>query len=209
MTKIFLPYQTVRNNAIKLAYRIYRSGFVPDVIYVSLRGGAYLGNVISEYFKFIRLEDRPVYFAAVVARSYSNIKVQSRIKVEGWTYNPEHLRQGDRILLVDDIFDTGRTINHLVELVLEKGIPRKDIRIAVHDYKIRNYLPERPPVQPDYYCVKHVIEREEDDNWIHYSSHEMVGLTAQERETHYYAHDETLREAMEFLYSLNHDHVGE
>jgi hypoxanthine phosphoribosyltransferase len=206
--KIFLPYQTVRNNAIKLAFRIYSSGFVPDVIYVSLRGGAYLGNVISEYFKFIRQEDRPVYYAAVVARSYSNIKVQSRIKVEGWTYDPEYLRQGDRVLLVDDIFDTGRTINNLVEIVLEKGIPRKDIRIAVHDYKIRKYVPDRPPVQPDYYCVKHVVEREEDDTWIHYSSHELVGLTPEEREGHYYAQDEGLREAMEFLYGIERTVAG-
>ena len=51
MSKIFLQYDTVRNNAIKLAHRILKDGFVPDVIYVSLRGGAYIGNVISEYFK--------------------------------------------------------------------------------------------------------------------------------------------------------------
>ena len=92
--------------------------------------------------------------------------------------------------------------DHLVEIVLEKGIPRKDVRIAVHDYKIRKYVPDSPPVQPDYFCVKHVIEREEDDNWIHYSSHELVGLTEEERETHYYSQDEGLREAMEFLYGI-------
>ena len=201
MKKVFLPYSTVRNNAIKLAYQIYRSGFIPDVIYTSLRGGAYLGNVISEYFKFIRLDDRPVYYAAVVARSYTDVKVQSRIKVEGWTYNPEHLRQGDRVLLVDDIFDTGRTINHLVEIVLEKGIPRRDVRIAVHDYKIRQYLGEELPVRPDYYCRKHVVASPEEDFWIHYSSHELVGLTAEERETHYYREDPALREAMEFLFA--------
>ncbi|MDR3336235.1 MAG: phosphoribosyltransferase, partial [Treponema sp.] len=54
MEKEFLPYNIVRNNALKLAYRIYKDGFFPDVIYVSLRGGAYLGNVISEYFKILR-----------------------------------------------------------------------------------------------------------------------------------------------------------
>ena len=54
MKKDFLPYDCVRNNAIKLAWKIHRDGFVPDVIYVSLRGGAYIGNVISEYFKIIR-----------------------------------------------------------------------------------------------------------------------------------------------------------
>jgi hypoxanthine phosphoribosyltransferase len=201
MTKNFLPYRTFRNNAIKLAYQIYKSGFVPDVIYVSLRGGAYLGNVISEYFKFIRLEDRPVYYAAVVAHSYADVKVQQRIKVEGWTYNPEYLRQGDRVLLVDDIFDTGRTINHLVDIILEKGIPRKDIRIAVHDYKIRQYTGKALPLQPDYYCRKYVVEKERDEFWIHYCSHELVGLTREERETMYYAEDEGLREAMEFLYA--------
>jgi hypoxanthine phosphoribosyltransferase len=201
MKKIFLPYQTVRNNSIKLAHRIFSSGFNPDVIYVSLRGGAYLGNVISEYFKLVRRQDRPVFYAAVVARSYSDIKVQHQIKVEGWTYDPEHLRQGDRVLIVDDIFDTGRTINHLVEIILAKGIPRQDIRIAVHDYKVRRYLGEELPVHPDYYCSKHEIASKQDDFWIHYSSHELVGLSPAEREAHYYSQDPELREAMEFLYN--------
>ena len=54
MYKEFLPYDKVRNNALKMAYRIHQDGFIPDVIYVSLRGGAYLANVISEYFKIVR-----------------------------------------------------------------------------------------------------------------------------------------------------------
>ncbi len=205
MEKEFLSYNTERNNAIKLAFAIYKSGFIPDVIYISLRGGAYLGNVISEYFKLVRKDERPVYYAAVVARSYANIKVQEQIKVEGWTYNPEHLRQGDRVLIIDDIFDTGRTINYLVEIILEIGIPRQDIKIAVHDYKIRRYNPEQLPVHPDYYCRKHEIMSPEDDFWIHYSSHELVGLTPQERDTHYYQQDDELRDAMEFLYSTEYE----
>ncbi|MEI6877354.1 MAG: hypothetical protein WCL50_19765, partial [Spirochaetota bacterium] len=51
--KEFVPYNVVRNNALKMAARIHADGFIPDVIYVSLRGGAYIGNVISEYFKTI------------------------------------------------------------------------------------------------------------------------------------------------------------
>jgi hypoxanthine phosphoribosyltransferase len=54
MEKQFITADSVRNDAIKLAARILKDGFVPDVIYVSLRGGAYLGNVISEYFKIVR-----------------------------------------------------------------------------------------------------------------------------------------------------------
>lgn len=187
--KEFVPYDSVRDNALVLANTIYREGFVPDVIYVSLRGGAYMGNVISEFFKFVRRGQRPVFYAAVVARSYTDIHQQETVNVDGWTYSPEYLRSGDRILLVDDIFDTGRTVNHLVQIILEKGIPRSDIRIAVHDYKVREYVSERLPIQPDYYCRKHEIKSAEDDMWIHYLSHELVGLDPQEIDGHYMHED--------------------
>ncbi|MDR2589349.1 MAG: phosphoribosyltransferase [Spirochaetales bacterium] len=175
--KEFLSFDAVRTNALKLAAAIHASGFVPDIIYVSLRGGAYLGNIISEYFKVVRRGKRPVFYAAVVARSYSDINAHDKVRVDGWTYNPAYLRNGDRILLVDDIFDSGRTVNHLVEIFLQKGIPRNDIKVAVHDYKVRSDNLNLP-IQPDFYCRR--LAREEADGWIHYMSHELIGLTAGE-----------------------------
>lgn len=194
MIKEFLPYDKVRNNALKLAHKIYTEGFIPDVIYCSLRGGAYVANVISEYFKLARKNERPVLYAAVVARSYTDIRSHDRVMIDGWTYSPEHLRSGDKILLVDDIFDTGRTINYLAEVLLDKGIPRKDLKIAVHDYKYFTYHEEQLPIQPDYYCRKFVIEKPEDDRWIHYMSHELVGLSDEELEKNYFNDDPELRE---------------
>jgi uncharacterized protein len=196
MRKEFLPYQVVRNNAIRLARRAWQEGFVPDVIYVSLRGGAYMGNVISEYFKIVRRGDRPSYYAAVVARSYHDVGEQDRVKVDGWTYNPAHLRTGDKVMLVDDIFDTGRTINHLVEIIMDMGIPRSDVKVAVHDYKIRQYLDRQLPVQPDLWCRRHDLARPEDDFWIHYLSHELVGLTDEEKREHYFRDDPDLAQAL-------------
>jgi hypoxanthine phosphoribosyltransferase len=201
MIKEFLPYDVVRNNALKLAHRIYHDGFIPDVIYVSLRGGAYLGNVISEYFKIVRRAGRPVYYAAVVARSYTGVRESEQVKVEGWTYAPEHLRVGDKVLLVDDIFDSGRTINHLTGIILEKGIPRDDIKVAVHDYKYIYDKGEQLPIQPDYWCRKHELSIKDEDLWIHYMSHELVGLSPAELEEHYYAHDPELRAVLDVLKS--------
>ena len=157
MRKEFLSYQTVRNNAIKLAHRIHGEGFFPDVIYVSLRGGAYMGNVMSEFFKMKRSDRRPVYYAAVVARSYGTSGCRTACAWTGGPTIPEYLRSGDKVLLVDDIFDTGRTVNHLVEIIIDKGIPREDVRVAVHDYKIRRYLAKQMPVQPDYWCRFHEL----------------------------------------------------
>jgi hypoxanthine phosphoribosyltransferase len=196
MKKEFLSYDVVRNNALKMAHRIFHDGFIPDVIYVSLRGGAYLGNVISEYFKIVRKTGRPVYYAAVVARSYTDIAQADKIKVEGWTYAPEHLRVGDKVLLVDDIFDSGRTVNHLGEIILEKGIPRGDLKVAVHDYKYFYDQTEQLPIHPDYWCRKHELSVRDEARWIHYMSHELVGLTAEELETYYYTPDPGLREVL-------------
>lgn len=199
MHKEFLPYETMRNNSIKLAYRLYQDKFIPDVIYVSLRGGAYVGNIVSEYFKIVRKESRPVFYAAVVARSYTDIRQQGAVMVDGWTYDPEYLRHGDKVLLVDDIFDSGKTINKLVELIVEKGIPRQDIKIAVHDYKVIEYEEDPFPIRPDYYCRKHIIKNPEDEIWIHYTSHELFGLTAEELEKYYFSSDEQLREPLKVL----------
>ena len=200
MHKEFLPYDKVRNNSLKMAYRIIQDGFIPDVIYVSLRGGAYVANVVSEYFKLARKDVHPVLYAAVVARSYTDIRERDRVMIDGWTYSPEHLRPGDKILLVDDIFDTGKTINYLVDVLMEKGIPRKDIKVAVHDYKYFTYLETQLPIQPDYWCRKFEITKPEEDLWIHYMSHELVGLSKDELEENYYKDDPELREAMKYIF---------
>jgi hypoxanthine phosphoribosyltransferase len=201
MHKEFVPYDTIRNNAIKLAYRIYRDGFIPDIIYVSLRGGAYMGNVISEYFKFIRSDQHPVFYAAVVARSYSETNTQEAIKIDGWTYSPDFLRKGDKVLLVDDVYDSGRTINYLTNVIMERGLPRDDIKVAVHDYKVRKYLSQTMSIIPDYWCREIVVERPEDETWIHYMSHELVGLTTKEAAEYYTSVDPTLTDAMKLITS--------
>ena len=199
MKKEFLPYNTVRNNALKMAHRLYNDGFIPDVIYVSLRGGVYLGNVISEYFKFGQRRIHPVYYAAVVARSYTGVNESEEVKVEGWTYPTNALRTGDKILLVDDIFDSGRTINHLTKIIMEKGIPRKDIKIVVHDYKYFYDKPNQLDIQPDYWSRKHELSLKDEGVWIHYSSHELVGLSPEELEEHYFKEDPELREVLKIM----------
>jgi len=199
MKKEFLQFDVVRDNAIKLAHRIFSDGFDPDVIYVSLRGGAYLGNIISEYFKLVRKDAHPVYYAAVVARSYTGVGTADKVKVDGWTYSPDYLRVGDKVLLVDDIFDSGNTINYLAQIILDKGIPRKDLKIAVHDYKYFHDKPEQYLIQPDYWCRKHVASVHDENFWIHYMSHELMGLNETELEENYYRRDPELRDVLKVI----------
>ncbi|MCQ2610716.1 MAG: phosphoribosyltransferase [Treponema sp.] len=204
MIKEFLPYDKVRNDALKLAHRIYNDGFVPDVLYTSLRGGAYMANVISEYFKIVRKDKHPVLYAAMVARSYNGVRSRSNnVLIDGWTYPPERLRPGDKILLVDDIFDSGNTINALAEILLNRGIPREDLKVVVHDYKFFTYKDIQHPIQPDYYCRKFEITKPEEDRWIHYMSHELIGLSKEDLEEHYYKDDPELKEVLDPILGNN------
>ena len=187
MSKEFITCDMIRDAALKLVYKMYsEDGFVPDVIYDSLRGGAYMANVMSEFYKLIALKEgkTPVFYAAVVARSYSEVKCHAgHVDIDGWTWSPKKLEKGQKVLIVDDIFDTGMTVNALVNTVMEAGIPREDIKVAVYDYKVPLYKTEEPlPIQPDYYCRKHILKSKEDERWIHYTCHEFIGLTHDEIE---------------------------
>lgn len=199
--KEFLPYDIIRVDALKLCHKIYqKDGFVPDVIYASLRGGASMANVISEYYKIaLPKEHKPVLYAAVVARSYSDVSQHSAVRIDGWTYSPDYLRPGDKIMLVDDIYDSGHTLNFLVNVLLEKGVPRENIKVVVHDYKTFSYKTSLPVV-PDYWCRKFDIDSPENNLWINYNSHELVGVTKEELEEHFYKPYPELREVFEPIY---------
>ncbi len=184
--KIFRSEVDIRNNALRLSEQIHESGFFPNVIYVSLRGGAYLGNIISEYFKLVAPDRQPVLYAAVVAHSYSGFSNTKNVRVDGWTYEPTHLRTGDKVLLVDEIYDSGNTVSLFYDVFQDKGIQKKDMRIAVYDYKVKQYDKDaKYKVKPDYYCHKHVIPSESEEIWIHYLTHELIGLTREELSEHY------------------------
>ena len=128
LKKDFITCDMIRDAGIKLAHKMYKEdGFIPDVIYDSLRGGAYLANVISEYYKLqcSKLNREPVFYAAVVARSYGKlVEHTNKVDIDGWTWSPKNLKKGQKVLIVDDIFDTGLTVNSLVSTVMEACIPR-------------------------------------------------------------------------------------
>ena len=81
-----------------------------------------------------------------------------------------------------------------------RGIPRDDIKVVVHDYKYFTYQKEQLPIQPDFYCRKFEINTPEENRWIHYMSHELVGLTEHELEQNYYSKDEELRTVLGELF---------
>lgn len=147
--KIYLSSEDLHNDALKLAQKILLSGFKPSVIIALWRGGTPIGIAVQEFLDhYSGVQSDHI---SIRTSSYSGIEDQSRIvKIHGLSYLVKNMNQNDSLLIVDDVFDTGRTIDALIkniEVKCRKNMP-KEIRVAVPWYKPAKNETDR---EPDYY----------------------------------------------------------
>ncbi|MGS0674414.1 phosphoribosyltransferase [Shewanella sp. 0m-4] len=167
--KCFITAQELLEDSFRLAAQVYESGFRPQFIVGIWRGGAPIGIAVQEFFDFKEVETDHI---AVRTSSYYGINKQSKqIKVHGLHYIVENANAGDGLLIVDDVFDSGRSIHALMENLsdlMRLNMP-KDVRIACPYYKPQNTA---VPLKPDYFI-------HESDEWLVFP-HEVSGLSAEE-----------------------------
>ena len=169
MNKVYLTAQGLLEDSFKLAQKVFKSGFKPTFIIAVWRGGAPIGIAVQEYLHFHGIHADHI---AIRTSSYSGIEEQSReVKVSGLDYLIKTMKHTDRLLIVDDVFDTGRSIEAIINKLSETmrlNTP-EDIRIAVPYYKPSRNLTDR---EPDY--VVH-----ETSDWLKYP-HSLEGLNVDE-----------------------------
>ncbi len=169
MSKVYLTAQGLLEDSFKLAQKILESGFKPTFIIAVWRGGAPIGIAVQEYLHFHGIHADNI---AIRTSSYSGIDNQSReVKVSGLDYLVKNMQHDDRLLIVDDVFDTGRSVEAIIDKLTEKlrlNTP-EDIRIAVPYYKPTRNQIER---EPDF-----VVHETED--WLKYP-HSLEGLSVDE-----------------------------
>ena len=170
--KRYITAQELLEDSFKVAAQVYEDGFRPDFIIGIWRGGAPIGIAVQEFYDFKGIETDHI---AVRTSSYYGIGKQSKeIKVHGLHYIVENANAGDSLLIVDDVFDSGRSIFALKEKLAELmrlNLP-KDIRVACPYYKPKN---TKVPMKPDYYI-------HESEEWLVFP-HELSGLTREELES--------------------------
>jgi hypoxanthine phosphoribosyltransferase len=169
MNKNFITSQSLLQDSFRLAAKVYEDGFRPDFIIGIWRGGAPIGIAVQEFFEF---KNMPTDHIAVRTSSYYGINQQSKeIRVHGLHYLVENANAGDKLLIVDDVFDSGRSVEALINQInklMRLNMP-KDIRIACPWYKPQN---NKTQITPDYYC-------NESDEWLVFP-HEIAGLSEEE-----------------------------
>ena len=168
--KTYLSANQLLNDSFQLGTQIITSGFKPTFIVGIWRGGTPVGIAVQEILAYAGIQTDHI---AIRTSSYTHGIDQQKVHVEvyGLSYLVKRLTHRDKLLIVDDVFDTGRTIDAVVDRLhklLRRNIPA-DIRIATPYYK-----PSRRKVAltPDYYLYKN-------EEWLVYP-HEVHGLTADE-----------------------------
>ena len=169
MSKNYISSQSLLEDSFRLASKVFNDGFRPDFIIGIWRGGAPIGIAVQEFFEY---KDTPTDHIAVRTSSYYGINKQSKeIKVHGLHYLIENANAGDSLLIVDDVFDSGRSVEALIkqiETLMRLNTP-KEIRIATPWYKPGN---NKTTIVPDYFV-------NESEEWLVFP-HELAGLSKEE-----------------------------
>ena len=103
--KHYLSADEFLRDSWRLAAAVRKSGWKPDILIALWRGGAPVGVALHEFFK---VADWSMQHVPLKCASYSGIG--SNPGVVGFTHGDivfGMLRKGDRVLVVDDVFDTG------------------------------------------------------------------------------------------------------
>lgn len=172
--KLYLSAQGLLEDAFWLGRSVIESGFRPTLIIAIWRGAAPIGIAVQEILDYAGIETDHI---AIRTSSYASAidERAATIRIHGMSYLIKHASHEDRLLIVDDVFDTGHTINAVIEHLQAKSRRNtpSDIRVAVPYYK-----PSRSQVDrvPDYYLY-------ETEQWIKFP-HSLEGLSEEEIRQH-------------------------
>ena len=105
--KTYLTADRLLEDSWRLANQIVESGFRPTHIVGIWRGGAPVGIAVQELLAYHGIESDHI---AIRTSSYTGIDEQREVRVYALGYLIDTLNPQDHLLVIDDVFDSGRSI---------------------------------------------------------------------------------------------------
>ncbi len=170
--KVYIDAGTLLTDSVRLARLVWDDGYRPNYLIGVWRGGTPPGVAIHEFFRTRGLEP---YHTTIKTQSYSGMqRGGSGVEIKGLGHIIDVIEATDRVLIVDDVFDTGHTMVAILEEIAalaRRNAP--ECRVATVYYK-----PEKneTDLEPHYFTVA-------DNRWIVFP-HEVEGLAPEELRTH-------------------------
>ena len=168
MEKHYIRSEDLIQDSFRLAWQVYEDGYRPNYIIGVWRGGAPIGIAVQEFFSVLGV---PSDHIAIRTSHYKGIDDRStEVQVYGLNYIIKQVESDDSLLIVDDVHDTGISIEKIVsdlQFACKKNTP--EIRVATPYFKPSKNKTSRTP---DYYL-------HETDRWLVFP-HELDGLSIEE-----------------------------
>ncbi len=161
MQKQFITAEQLLLDSYRLSMQIFDSGFRPDFIVGLWRGGSPVGIAVQDCLDYLGIKTDHISLRTSYRglESYHQmIENSDSIRVHGTQYLVENMNADDSLLIIDDVYSSGFSIQAVIQR-LEKKCRRNmpsDVRIAVPWVKPLKNKTER---QPDYYLY-------ETENWL-------------------------------------------
>lgn len=162
--KIYVSADEYLREGWKLARQILDSGWEPEDLIALWRGGAPVGVAVHEFLYYHGLRPR---HRVLKCQSYTGIQTRAHeVVFENSDEIFQSIVRGSRVLIIDDVLDTGNTARAVFERLAPLGA---DVRLATVYWKPSQ---SRTGIKPDFYVRL-------TDEWIVFP-HELDGLTPDE-----------------------------
>lgn len=166
MHKYYISADQLLHDSIQLALKVAESGWQPDLIVGIWRGGAPVGVTVQEVLDFLGI---PNDHLAIRTSSYSGMTRRKQVEVEGLAELLRRITPNTKLLLVDDVHDSGKSLLAVEAELIKHCSPMPELRTAVPYFKPGH---NRTGRIPHYYV--HATE-----DWLVFP-HELEGLTDEE-----------------------------
>ncbi len=167
--KHFISAQSLLEDSWRLAVNILKDGFRPNFIVGVWRGGTPVGIAVQEMLDYYGTHTDHI---SIRTSSYSvKGRMEAPVRVHGLDYLINNINADDALLIVDDVYDTGLSVQGVVNTLTAKARRNtpSEIRIATPYFKPAK---NRTSITPNYYI-------HETDKWLVFP-HEIDGLSRAE-----------------------------
>jgi hypoxanthine phosphoribosyltransferase len=140
MNERFIAADDLLRDSFQLAANIFEAGFEPDFLVGLWRGGSAVGIAVQEGLDYlgVKTDHIAIRTSYTGAADYSQmVSKADSIRVHGLQYLLENLSAHHSMLIVDDVYSTGSSVNAVIKQLARKtrrNLPN-DIRIATVWYR--------------------------------------------------------------------------
>ena len=152
MNERFVGANELLRDSFQLAANVYEANFKPDFLVGLWRGGSAVGIAVQEGLDYFGFETDHIAIRTSYsgARGYTQmVNEGEKIRVHGLQYLLENLCSHHSMLIVDDVYSTGSSVNAVIS-----QLARKTRRNLPHDIRIATvwYRPSEKTLRtPDYF----------------------------------------------------------